>query len=197
MGSIDTKQEKLVPYVPDYDEWYQHFKDLRDGYVQPDHMGRYVVGTGKRNRKLKELEVREKEACEKEIALSKLQRPVVNQITPVAQALEMAKSEIQRKHKKNEQATMTDGQKMPKKYKASVDRNSFRYLTMNSKQLHDMLLGYPVTICTADQLKIERGRFVISNTDTSQGPGQHWVTFFSKTWAFRIFQLLGTHARLL
>ena len=49
---------------------------------------------------------------------------------------------------------------------------------MNSKQLHDMLLGYPVTICTADQLKIERGRFVISNTDTSQGPGQHWVPFY-------------------
>ena len=26
---------------------------------------------------------------------------------------------------------------------------------MNSKQLYDMLLGYPVTICTADQLKIQ------------------------------------------
>ena len=41
MGSVevnDSKQEKWVPYVPDYDEWYQNFKDLRDGYVQPDHM---------------------------------------------------------------------------------------------------------------------------------------------------------------
>ena len=78
MGSIevyDAKQEKWVPYVPSYDEWYQHFKDLNDGYVQPDHIRRYVVGTGKRNRKLKEMEGREKEACEKEIALSKLQRP--------------------------------------------------------------------------------------------------------------------------
>ena len=76
MGSIkvyDAKQEKWFPYVPDYDEWYQLFKDLRDGYVQPDHMGRYVIGTGKRNRKLKEMEAREKEAREKEIALSKLQ----------------------------------------------------------------------------------------------------------------------------
>ena len=44
---------------------------------------------------------------------------------------------------------------------------------MNSNQLHDMLLGYPVTICTADQPKIQRGRFIISNTDTSQGPGEH------------------------
>ena len=63
---------------------------------------------------------------------------------------------------------------------------------MNSKQLYDMLLGYPVTICTADQLKIERGRFVISNTDTSQGPGQHWVTFyFPKRGPFEFFDSLG------
>ena len=47
-----------------------------------------------------EKEVREKEVREKEIALSKLQRPVVNQITPVAQALEIAKSEIQRKKRR-------------------------------------------------------------------------------------------------
>ena len=65
-------------------------------------MGRYVVGTGKRNRKLKEMEAQEKDVREKELALSKLQRPVINLITPVAQALEMASSEIQRKHKENE-----------------------------------------------------------------------------------------------
>ena len=72
MGSIevyDAKQEKWVPYVPDYNAWYQHFKDLRDGYVQPNHMGRYVVGSGKKYRKLKEIETREKEmeACEKKL----------------------------------------------------------------------------------------------------------------------------------
>ena len=56
MGSIevyDAKQEKWVPYVPDYNAWYQDFKGLRDGYVQSDHMGRYVVGSGKKYRKLK------------------------------------------------------------------------------------------------------------------------------------------------
>ena len=56
MGSFevyDAKQEKWVPYVQDYNAWYQHFKDLRDGYVQPDHMGRYVMGSGKKYRKLK------------------------------------------------------------------------------------------------------------------------------------------------
>ena len=72
MGSIevyDAKQEKWVPYVPDYNAWYQHFKDLRDGYVQPDHMGRYVVGSRKKYRKLKEIETQEKEieACEKQL----------------------------------------------------------------------------------------------------------------------------------
>ena len=42
MGSIEVyvhKQEKWAPFVPDFDEWYQDFKDLRDEYVQPDHMG--------------------------------------------------------------------------------------------------------------------------------------------------------------
>ena len=89
-------------------------------------MGRYIVGTGKRNRKLKEMEAREKEAREKEIALSNLQRPLVNQITPVTQALAIAKSEIQRK-KENQQTNTTGSQQLPKKNKASVDWDSFRY----------------------------------------------------------------------
>ena len=47
--------------MPYYNAWYQHFEDLRDGHVQPDHMGRYVVNSGKKYRKLKEIETREKE----------------------------------------------------------------------------------------------------------------------------------------
>ena len=78
----DAKQEKWVPYVPDYDFWYQHFKDLRDGYVQPDHMGCYIVGTGKRNRQLKEMEEKQKE-----IEICKQQRPILKQITLEPQAL--------------------------------------------------------------------------------------------------------------
>ena len=83
MGSIevyDYQQQKWVPYVPDPEAWYQHFKDLRDGYVQPDHKGRYIVGSGAKHRKLKEME----------------KRPVVNLVTPVAQANEIAKSEVDR-----------------------------------------------------------------------------------------------------
>ena len=63
---------------------------------------------------------------------------------------------------------------------------------MDSKQLNDILLGYPVFICSADQIKIQRGRFVISNTDTSQGPGKHWVTFyFPKRGPYEFLDSLG------
>ena len=164
--------------MPDYDEWYQHFKDLRDGYVQPDQMDvTGIVGSGKRNRMLKEMIACEKEmeahekqieACEKQIALHEQQSPTKKQVTPVAQALEIAKWEMEREQKENQGSK--GGQKTHKKFKTPMNWNSFRYQKMNSTQLHDVLLGYSVTICTADQLKIERGMFVISNTDTRQGP---------------------------
>ena len=51
----------------------------------------------------------------------------INQITPVAQALAIAKSEIHRKKKENQQTTTMGGQQLPKKSKASVDWDSFRY----------------------------------------------------------------------
>ena len=63
---------------------------------------------------------------------------------------------------------------------------------MNSKQLHNMLLDYPLAIYTADHLKVQRGRLVISNTDTSQGRGEHWVTFyFPKGGPYEFFGSLG------
>ena len=132
MGSIevyDAKQEKWVPYVPDYNAWYQHFKDLRGGYVQPDHMGRYVVGSGKKYRKLKEIETREKEmeACEKQIEAREQKSPTLKQITPIAQAIEIAKSEIELKRKENDSQSITGGYLQRKKCKATVDWNSFRY----------------------------------------------------------------------
>ncbi len=45
MGSIeifDFKEKKWVPYVPDYDKWLHHFRDIRDGYAKRDREGRYV-----------------------------------------------------------------------------------------------------------------------------------------------------------
>ena len=114
MGSIevyDYKQQKWVPYVPDPEKWYQHFKDLRDGYVKPDHKGRYIVGSGAINRKLKELEK---------------QQPQVNLVTPVAQATEIARSEVERMQKEHSYKSRAKG---PKKYQdtESIDWEKFRY----------------------------------------------------------------------
>ena len=139
MGLIEiynAKQEEWVPYVPDYNAWYQQFKDLRDGYVQPDHIGRYVLGSGKKYIKLKEIETREKEmevceiqleAREKQIEAQEQKSPTLKQITPVAVAIEKAKSEIERKRKENDSQSITGGNLQRKKCKATVDWNSFRY----------------------------------------------------------------------
>ena len=59
MGSkeaYDYKLQKCVPVVSDLDKWYQYFLDLQDGYVQSNHLGRYIIGSGVKYRKLKEME---------------------------------------------------------------------------------------------------------------------------------------------
>jgi hypothetical protein len=85
MGSVeiyDLDQKKWVPYVPDFKKWEQHFEDISEGRVRPDHKGRYVVGSGSRANSTRDTD-----------------RPKVTLVTPVAQAVEMAKSELQREHK--------------------------------------------------------------------------------------------------
>ena len=63
---------------------------------------------------------------------------------------------------------------------------------MDNEQLNDVLLGYPVNVCCADEIKIQKGRFVISNTDTCQGPGKHLVAFyFPKRGPYEFFDSLG------
>ena len=52
----------------------------------PDYLGRYIVGSGEKHRRLKEMEAKQIEN----------QRPVVNLVSPVAQATEMARSEVKR-----------------------------------------------------------------------------------------------------
>ena len=86
----DYEQQKWVLYVSDSDKWYQHLLDIRDGLVELDYLGRYVVGSGEKHRRLKEMEAKQIEN----------QRLVVNLVTPVAQATEIARSEIKREHKK-------------------------------------------------------------------------------------------------
>ena len=78
---------------------------LRDGYAERDSQGRYVIGIGQKYRELKEMRQKEK--------------PVVNLVTPVAQALEIAKSDLKRKR----EDTITDGGRKT----ATSDWNSLRY----------------------------------------------------------------------
>ena len=85
MGSIeiyDASQRKWIPYVPDFKKWEQHFVDISEGRVRPDHKGRYVVGSGSR----------------KTAPSGKYEDNFkVELVTPVAHAVEMAKSELKRK----------------------------------------------------------------------------------------------------
>ena len=101
----DYQQQKWIPYVSDPDKWYQHLLDVRDGYAECDSQGPYIVGSGRKYRELKEMRQKEK--------------PVVNLVTPVAQALEMAKSELKRKG----EVSITDGRRKT----ATSDWNSLRY----------------------------------------------------------------------
>ena len=101
----DYQQQKWVPYVLDPDKWYQHLLDVRDGYPERDSQGRYVMCSGQKYRELKEMR-------QKEI-------PVVNLVTPVAQALEIAKSELKRK----QQDSITNGGRKT----ATLNWNYLRY----------------------------------------------------------------------
>jgi hypothetical protein len=63
---------------------------------------------------------------------------------------------------------------------------------MNNLELERLLEGYPVQVCAANQIRKQKGKFVIANTDTSDGPGKHWVTFyFPKQGPYEFFDSLG------
>ena len=103
MGSIevyDTKKGQWVPYVPDYEKWIQHFKDISEGRVKPDHKGRYIVGSGSRSR---------------DPPTKQIEQPKVTLVTPVAQPLEMTKSQLKRKQQKKLEYSDDDGRR--KRYK--------------------------------------------------------------------------------
>ena len=101
----DYQQQKWIPYISDPDKWYQHLLDVRDGHTECDSQGRYMVGSGGKYRELKEM--RQK------------QKPLVNLVTPVAQALKIAKLELKQKR---EDSITGRGRKT-----ATMDWNSLRY----------------------------------------------------------------------
>lgn len=78
MGSIEVynhhKGEWEI-YVPDHQKWERHFADLAEGKSQRDRKGRLIVGSGS-------------------FVRQGAKEPEVNLVTPVAQTIEMAKSEL-------------------------------------------------------------------------------------------------------
>ena len=85
----DIKLQKWVTYVSDPEKWYKSLLDLREGNVEPHNQDRYIMDSGGKHGQLKDMEALQKEMHENK-------RPVVNLVTPVAQAKEMAKLEIKR-----------------------------------------------------------------------------------------------------
>ena len=110
----DYEQQKWVPYVSDPDKWYQHLLDMRDGLVERDYLGGYIVGSGEKHRRHKEMEAKQIEN----------QRPVVNLVSPVAQATEMARSEVKREREMAKSKTfIPPGQR--KKFTRSIPKDYF------------------------------------------------------------------------
>ena len=108
----DYKQQKWVPYVSDPDKWYQHLLDMRDGLVEPNYLGLYIVGSGEKHRRLKEMEAKQIEN----------QRPVVNLVSPIAQATEMARSEIKREREMAKSKTFVPPERW-KKFTISISKD--------------------------------------------------------------------------
>ena len=78
MGSIeiyDVHGKTWLPYVPDFKKWEQHIVHLSEGRGRPDHKGRYMVGSGSQVKTVRADDT-----------------PKVTLVTPVAQAVEMARS---------------------------------------------------------------------------------------------------------
>ncbi|OWF47766.1 hypothetical protein KP79_PYT06224 [Mizuhopecten yessoensis] len=75
---FDFKQLRWVSYVPEYDKSMRHVEDMAEGRAKAYHKGRYVVGSGSNHRKTTDT-------------------PNIKMVTPVAQAVEMARAELRRK----------------------------------------------------------------------------------------------------
>ena len=80
----DHKNKEWIPYVADVQKWGKHFEDISQGRVYPDTKGRYFVGSGARFRSTTTPE----------------ESPKLTMVTPIAQTVEMAKSEMSREGSK-------------------------------------------------------------------------------------------------
>ncbi|KAK3085611.1 hypothetical protein FSP39_006072 [Pinctada imbricata] len=84
------------------------------GRVRPDHKGRYIVGSGSRNK----------------VSPKQPEQPKLTLVTPVAQAVEIAKSELRREEKvirERKRKATSPGGPSNKKLKALGKKNGFLY----------------------------------------------------------------------
>ena len=108
MGSVeyyDFKERKWLPYIPDAKKWTQHFLDIHEGRARPDRNGKYEVGSGARFRPNKDAA-----------------RPEVKLVTPVAQAIEMAKSELKRDQKDRKKGKTRPKRQLTSSYQKAKKR---------------------------------------------------------------------------
>ena len=120
MGSVeryDFKLGKWVPYLSTPEDVERYFKRMETRMEEkkhgPGHMAKQL-----RDTKEKLNEVRQQ--LEETRAELKLKTPQVTQVTPVAQAIEIAKSEVNETRKKasGQQRKKTSSQStLPKRYK--------------------------------------------------------------------------------
>ncbi|KAJ8307837.1 hypothetical protein KUTeg_014620 [Tegillarca granosa] len=111
MGTIevyDYKNKRWDLYVPNFEKWEHHFSDVREKRARPDHRGRYVVGSGA-----------------KRLHTSTVSEPQVKLVTPVAQAVEMAESELRREKDSDQdtQPSTTLKKVIRKRQKVSKPKN--------------------------------------------------------------------------
>ena len=113
MGSIekfDFKQLKWVPYRSTPEDVEEYFRKMDARREEQEH------GTGRLMKRLRDLEEKLK-ATEKKLedTEDKLERktPQVTQVTPVAQAIEIAESEVRKKGREEQQRKKTLRQPFP------------------------------------------------------------------------------------
>jgi hypothetical protein len=84
------------PYVPDIEKWSKHFVDMVKGKIRPDLNGNYQVDPLRREE------------------VKKHEDPQIQMVTPMAAAVERAKSELSQETKVHKRKTTTT-RKAPKK----------------------------------------------------------------------------------
>ena len=112
MGSIevyDYKQQKWVPHISRPGDAERHYQRMKERIDRQNHLRDPIEGMAKQ---LKDTEDELKKVEEK-IKVMEQQRPQVTQVTPVAQAMEIAKSQLAHGETTSQKTYTTNSTKKP------------------------------------------------------------------------------------